>query len=220
MTKKDIFLNLLTTLLVVCAILITAIIIRREFFLSQSQTNSTEAETFIENWKELEFAGPEGNFPDARVQIIKFFDYQCPWCERAQAPVNAIHEKYKAEVNFRYEHFPLTTHDHANEAAIAAECARNQDAFNPYHSFLFERQNQLGSFSYIDLAKEAGVGDIPLFSSCIENRETASIVEAGSRLAQELNVSTIPTFLINGRLVPGFLTEEELSVYIEEELAE
>jgi protein-disulfide isomerase len=68
------------------------------------------------------------------------------------------------------------------------------------------------------LAATANIPDTLAFKKCIENEETAKIVEAGSNLAEELDVSVIPTFIINGTLVSGALSEERLDGLVQEAL--
>jgi protein-disulfide isomerase len=133
--------------------------------------------------------------------------------------VQSVLEKYPNSLNIYYAHLPLVSHEHAFKAAMATECVRNQGDFKNYDSLLFAYQNQLDSLSYVDLAREAGVKDLSIFSQCLENEDTKQIVDRGMELAQKLNISSIPTFIINGRVIPGALSEKSLIGIIEEELA-
>lgn len=216
MNKKDFFSQAATIILVLCAVIITILVVRKELFPPAPIPN----ERTVENWQEIDFSGSRYNSEKEKVQIIKFYDYECPYCKQVQPAVEAVREKYSGKVSIQYAHFPLLAiHPYARQAAIAAECARKQHLFEPYHALLFARQEQLGTISYVRLAEETGIEDIPLFTSCLENEETVPIIEAGTDLANELNVSSIPTFLINGTLVSGTLSEKRLSGYIEEALA-
>ncbi len=79
---------------------------------------------------------------NAKVTIVEFSDFQCPFCERAFPTINQIMSEYKGKVKLVYKHFPLTSiHPYAQPAALAAECAREQNKFWDFHDLLFQNQN-------------------------------------------------------------------------------
>lgn len=211
------FSQFITFVLVVCAVIITILVIRREFNPKESTlTTFIPIERPIENWKEIVKSNVE--LSSAPVQILKFYDYQCPWCKSVQPAINTVLHNYSEKISVQYIHFPLRIHAFAYEAAIAVECAKNQNGFESYHSLLFEGQEFLGELSYVDIAQDAGILDIPTFVNCVKNEETAHIVNEGLDLAKQLNVNSIPTFLINGTLISGALSEEQLDDYIKKEI--
>lgn len=217
MNRKVFFSHSATTILIICAVIITVLIIRRELFPPTSVSN----ERAVNDWQNIEFLGSPYNPEKGKVQIFKFYDYECPYCKLAAPPLKAVSKAWSDVVTVKYVHFPLEEiHPLAWDAAIAAECARNQEAFESYHTILFERQEEINTFSYIQLAEEVGIEDIPLFEKCIRNQETSSIVEEGVKLAERLQISSIPTFLINGTQITGVLSEQQLNSYIEEALAD
>lgn len=216
MKTKDKISLVFTGVLVICAIIITGFVIRQQFFSPESQPQLRQ----VENWQQLELKGQQTGFENAPVQIIEFFDYQCPYCKSVQPAVQAIQQKYASEVSVTYTHFPLSGHTYAFKAAMAAECAGRQDNFQSFHDLLFANQGQIGTFAYDSLATEAGVSDIAAFQRCMENEETAQIVESGLNLAKELGINAIPTFIINGKLISGDLPQEHLESLVEEALAE
>jgi protein-disulfide isomerase len=134
--------------------------------------------------------------------------------------VEAVKEKYPQQVSVVHAHFPLSGHQYAFGAAIAAECAGRQGAFESYHNLLFLSQDRLGGLSYDSLATQVNIKNRFAFKRCLENKETAGIVESGADLAEELDVSSIPTFIINGTLVSGAVSEERLDGLVQEALAE
>lgn len=83
--------------------------------------------------------GPEG----AKVTIVEFSDFQCPFCARASATVKQVLETYKDQVRLVYKQFPLTSlHPFAQKAAEASLCAQDQGKFWEYHDKLFQVQGQ------------------------------------------------------------------------------
>lgn len=90
------------------------------------------------------FKGPE----DARVTIIEFSDFQCPFCKRFRdETLDLILQTYGDDVRFVYRDFPITSlgHAYAQKAAEAAECSDEQGKFWEMHDLLFENQNEMAS---------------------------------------------------------------------------
>ncbi|OGK14260.1 hypothetical protein A2861_01820 [Candidatus Roizmanbacteria bacterium RIFCSPHIGHO2_01_FULL_38_15] len=89
-----------------------------------------------------------GNSPvrgkaDAKVTIVEFSDFECPFCIRAFPTVKQIQKEYPNDVKIVYKHFPLTSiHPHAQAAAEASMCAAEQGKFWEYHDKLFTLEAQ------------------------------------------------------------------------------
>lgn len=82
----------------------------------------------------------------APVTLLEYSDFQCPFCARAFPTTQKILSEYDGKVLFAYKHFPLTSiHPHAQKAAEASECARDQDKFWEFHDKLFETQSDWAS---------------------------------------------------------------------------
>lgn len=205
-------------ILILCMLFFTGITIKNRFFPSGESVKLYMSD--IKNWQELELSGYRNGTENAPVQIIEIFDYQCTFCKRVQPTVAAIKEKYGSKIAVIHEHFPLSGHQYAFGAAIAAECARNQGKFQVFHRLLFKNQNQLGNLSYVSVAQLAGVSNPKTFAACVKNQETKTRVISGLNLSKRLQVSAIPTFIINGKLVTGALSRQQLSTLVEEALAE
>ncbi|KKT43391.1 MAG: hypothetical protein UW64_C0027G0014 [Microgenomates group bacterium GW2011_GWC1_44_37] len=74
---------------------------------------------------------------NAKIKVVEFTDFECPYCERAFPTVNAIMEKYKGKISLEYKSFPLSFHPSAQKAAEAALCAGEQGKFWEMHDDLF-----------------------------------------------------------------------------------
>ncbi len=216
MKKKEALNLLFNGILVFCALIITALVVRQQFFPPEPQPRVRH----IENWQQLQLTGYHSGPVNAPVQIIEFFDYQCPFCKSIQPAVATVKRKFGNKVSVVHEHFPLNGHTYAFGAAVAVECARNQGKFEVYHKLLFANQDQLGRLSYKDLAKQVGVANLTAFNRCVKNEETGGRVVAGLNLAKKLDISAIPAFLIDGKLVAGALSDRQLSALVEEALAQ
>lgn len=75
---------------------------------------------------------------NAKIKIVEFTDFECPFCERAFPTITAIMEKYKGKISLEYKSFPLSFHPLAQKAAEAALCAGEQGKFWEMHDGMFE----------------------------------------------------------------------------------
>ena len=83
--------------------------------------------------------GPE----DARVTMVEYGDFECPYCQRAYPTVKTLEERYAGTLRVVFRSFPLSQHPHAEPAAEAAEFAADQGKFWEYHDVLYERSGAL-----------------------------------------------------------------------------
>ncbi|MDH5307677.1 MAG: thioredoxin domain-containing protein [Myxococcales bacterium] len=163
--------------------------------------------------------GPSLGPADAPVTIIEFSDFQCPYCRRARPLVAALAARYPNEVRFVYRHLPLESiHPRARPAAEAAACAQDQGLFWEYHDVLFENPEALGDVDLRRYAQELGA-DTAQFNDCLSTRQHAAEIDADVAAAASIGVSGTPAFVVNGILVFGLQTEEELDRLIRAELA-
>lgn len=100
---KNFVSNFLTAMLALCAVIITILVVRKELFPPAPNAN----EQIIENWQKIEFLGNQYDPKQGKVQIIKFYDYECPYCKQAEPPMSDVYKKYSDVVNIKYAHFPL-----------------------------------------------------------------------------------------------------------------
>lgn len=88
-------------------------------------------------------SSPTKGGANAKVTIVEFSDFQCPFCSRALPTINQIMSEYKDDVRLVYKHYPITSiHPNAQKASEASECAREQNKFWEYHDLLFQNQQQ------------------------------------------------------------------------------
>ena len=80
---------------------------------------------------------------DARLTIVEYSDFQCPFCGRAAGVVDQLKEKYGTKVRFVFRQFPLEMHPNAALAAEASLAAQAQGKFWPFHDVLFQNQRDL-----------------------------------------------------------------------------
>jgi protein-disulfide isomerase len=142
--------------------------------------------------------GPE----NAKVTIVEFSDFQCPFCTRAASVVHQIREKYGDKVRFVFRQFPLPMHGDAHLAAQAALAAHQQGKFWEFHDLLFANQRALTRPSLVDYAKQAKL-DVPRLEKALDDQSLKAAVDADVKLGEEVDVSGTPTVFINGKRVPN-----------------
>lgn len=169
----------------------------------------------------------KGN-PKAKVAIIEYSDFQCPFCKRAFESLDAqILKNYGDKVKFVYKHLPLTSiHPWALKAAIASACAYkiNPDAFWGMHDRLFQNQGQINAENLRSKVEEFGKElalNTEKLLACVDKDESKALVDADMQEAQKLGISGTPQFLINGVMLrSGVVPFEELKTYIDMALAD
>ena len=92
---------------------------------------------------------------DAPVTLVKYGDYECPYCGEAHPVLKELQERVGEQVSFVFRHFPLdSVHPRARRAAQAAEAAASQGRFWEMHDLLYERQYELGEEDLMGYAAE------------------------------------------------------------------
>jgi protein-disulfide isomerase len=154
----------------------------------------------------------------APVTIVEYSDFQCPFCKRAQAIVDEVVKSYGDKVRLVYRDYPLQFHPQALPAANAARCAGDQGKYWEYHHNLMSVE---GSLMDDDLKKRAtDVGlDATKFNACLEAKPYEQAIMASFEEGSALGVTGTPTFFINGRMMVGAKSAEDLKMMIDEELA-
>ncbi len=143
---------------------------------------------------------------DAKITLIEYSDFECPFCARHKATMDAIRNTYPNDVRIVFRHFPLAFHASAEKAAEASECAADQGKFWEMHSKLFEL-NQTGSMS-VSAFKQAA-SDIGLdrgqFDACLDSGIKSTHVKEDYDQGAMAGVQGTPATFIKGELVSGAL---------------
>jgi protein-disulfide isomerase len=162
---------------------------------------------------------------DAKVTIVEYSDFQCPFCKRGYDTIETqVLKEYGDKVRFFYKNFPLSFHPWAQSGAIAAECAleQNDEAFWKVYHALFEGQKEINLQNLKDKAHTALEGtkvDMAKFDDCFDNKKTAGKVAEEMKEGQSVGVSGTPAFIINGRLISGAQPFAQFKSIIDDELA-
>ena len=150
-----------------------------------------------------------GDIKKAKVVMIEYADYQCPYCGTHHPTMLDLMTKYGKDVVWVYRHFPLTSiHPNARPSALAAECVNEQsaDKFWQFTDAMFANQAKLSSDYYKEVAQSLGL-DMTKFNNCVSTEKYASVVDADTASGQAAGVTGTPATFVNGQLVSGAVPE-------------
>ncbi len=166
------------------------------------------------------FPMPIGTSPsrgpaDAPITIVKFSDFECPYCRRMWNQIEELVERNPDQVRVVFHHNPLSNvcnpmmgtafHKSACPAAFAAHCAHVQGKFWEYGDLLFKHQPKFKAAELKGYAEEVGL-DVAAFDACLADPATAVAIEKDAMLARAIGAGGTPSSIINGFLFPGALT--------------
>jgi len=166
--------------------------------------------------------GPAHNAASKDLMLVEFADLQCPHCKDAQETMNRLVQDFpKARIVF--ENFPLTEiHPFAYQAATYGACVAKQsaEAFFTFAQAVYDTQTALVPDTAEQTLKNAVTkagADPAAIAACANSDAAKAQVEASTKLANDLGVTSTPTLSVNGRLVPisgvPYATLKSLIVY-------
>jgi len=162
---------------------------------------------------------PSKGAGNAPVKIVKFEDFECPFCKTVQPTLADLLKKYDGKVRLVHKDLPLEAiHPQATLAAEAARCAADQGKFWQYHDTLYAKAPKLGPADLKVYAKEIGL-DTASFDQCLESGKHKNAVQKDLAEGAKLGLTGTPSFFINGREISGAQPLEAFAAIIEEELA-
>ena len=156
----------------------------------------------------------------AKVTVVEFSDFQCPFCKRASGNYDAIVKAYGDKVRVVFKHFPLVQiHESAYKAAQAAQCMNDQGKFFEYHDKLFANNTALTEADLTKYVTEIG-GDVKKFTDCFKAEKYKALVDKDMADGQKYGVSGAPTYFVNGNMVVGAVSFDELKQAIDSAMNE
>ena len=155
----------------------------------------------------------------ARVTIVKFEDFQCPYCKAVQPTFVDLLKRYDGKLKLVHKDLPLEAiHPQARDAAEAARCAGEQGKYWQYHDRLYAHSPKFSVDDLKNYAKETGM-DTGNFERCLASGKFKPAVQKDLSEGGELGLSGTPAFFINGRELTGAQPIEAFVSIIDDELA-
>src|SRR3954465_2477320 len=156
--------------------------------------------------------------PNAKVTIVAFSDFQCPFCSRVIPTLDKIMKEYPGQVRMYFRHNPLPFHPDAPLAAEAALAAQDQGKFWEMHDKLFTNQQNIKRPDLEKYAGELGL-DMGKFKSALDSSAHKSRIDADLALARQIGVQGTPNFFLNGRPIQGAVPYDDFKKVIDDEIA-
>jgi protein-disulfide isomerase len=155
--------------------------------------------------------------PSAKLTVVIFSEFQCPFCARVVPTLEELEQKYGADIRFVFKHNPLPFHKDASLAAEAALAAHAQGKFWRMHDKLFRNQQHLDRPALEIYAEEIGL-DLRRFGLALDQHTYKKEVADDLALAARLGARGTPSFFINGRFLAGAHPRETFVTLCDEEL--
>lgn len=142
----------------------------------------------------------------AAVTLEEFGDFQCPPCGAVATALKQLEKDFGIQLRVIFYEFPLAMHEHAREAALAAEAAGLQNRFWEMHDLLYEEQTKWSKAPDVPVLFQgyaATLGlDVDRFIRDMESAEVKARVMADQELGKSRGVESTPTLFINNERVP------------------
>jgi protein-disulfide isomerase len=188
---------------------------------------------YAETMKKIDVNGrPTRGNKDAKVTLVNFDDFECPFCSRVHATIfPGLFKEYGDRVLFIYKDYPIDEiHPWAIHAAVDANClaAQNNDAYWEYADYLHNNGNAVSSQKNPDgwnaeLDKLATLQaqkhdlDVPKLQACLKAQDE-KIVRASIHEGETLGVEATPTMFINGRKLDGAVPADDIRNVLDQAL--
>jgi protein-disulfide isomerase len=154
---------------------------------------------------------------DAKITLVEFSDFECPYCSAAEKQVDIVMAAYPKDVKLIYKQFPLSMHPHAELAAEASLAAREQGKFWEMYELLFKNFRQLSGTSILAMATQLGL-DMDKFKADLESGKYKGVVSKDVADGEAAGVYGTPAFYINGKQYNGEVTLAALKPILAAEL--
>jgi len=156
--------------------------------------------------------------PSAKVTIVEFSDFQCPYCLQAYGMIKDLLKKYDGKVKLAYRDLPLQeVQSKIHGAAEASRCAGEQGKFWEYHDLLFENQDEYSEAAFKQFAASLNLNS-DQFAICLESGKFKPQIQEDFQEAIRLGATGTPAIFINGVFLNGARPQPEFEEIIEAEL--
>lgn len=145
--------------------------------------------------------------PGAKVVLVEFGDFECPFCRQTAPTIRTLMAEYGNRVQFIYRDFPVVSiHSLAQEAAEAGACIwhTKPDSFWSFHDRAYQNQSLLSAEALIQWSLQAGA-DEAVVRDCLSNATYGDEVNDDLAAGVNAGVRGTPTFFLNGRKIEGVL---------------
>ncbi|MBK5933219.1 protein-disulfide isomerase [Rhodovulum imhoffii] len=161
-----------------------------------------------------------GGNPQGDVTLVEFTDYRCPYCRKAHEEVKKLLEA-DGNVRFVLKEFPILSEDsvRASRFAIATLQTEGNDAYRKVSDALIHLRGPVNESALRQIAEDAGFDPAPSLAR-MEAPEIDDIINENRELAQRLQISGTPTFILKSQMIRGYVPLAELQETVANERAQ
>src|SRR5271169_4674955 len=190
---------------------------------------------YAETMEKIDVSGrPVRGNPDAKVTIVNYDDFECPFCARMHSTLmTEILPQYGDKIKIVYKDYPLSMHPWAKHAANNANCLAkesgpgywefadyvhaNQRAINGSQKDVQNSFNELDHIT-LDIGKKNGA-DATRLQACLK-AQSENIMKTSMAEADTIGVSATPTVFVNGERLEGAVDIDEVRAALNQRLLE
>ncbi len=151
--------------------------------------------------------------PKGAITMVEFFDYNCAWCKKGLPEVLRLLDSEK-DVRLVMKEFPIfgEDSDYAARAALASEA---QGKYWPFHLAMLGHEGKLTKANVDEIAGKQGL-DVAKMKSDMKSAAIRSQIARTQELAKSLAISGTPAFVVDQKLIPGYMPHDGLQAAIKE----
>ena len=191
----------ITLVLAIGTIVIAGLVMQKY---TKEQIRYTYRATPISTEKVLAFLDQDYN--SSKKYVIIFFDYNCPYCAIFDDNIQAISQDN--DISLIY--FPRPLDPVSYNAALAMECAKTQNNFSVFHTYLKRNNHKLHNINFLNIGQEIGIKNSAEYKECYLGRKLEPVLEKKVNLADSLTIEVVPSYIINNMLIEGIMTKNQL----------
>lgn len=156
------------------------------------------------------YVNPKKGAENPAVRIVEFGDYQCRHCAQLASDLDHVIETFPEQVQVVWKDMPnASTHEYAEQAAVAAHCAKRQGKFWQYHDQLFAQQTRISESLFRSIAQDLDL-DTQQFIQCFDSQNTLPVVQRDLEEALALELNATPTVFIGDERIVGQVSRAEI----------
>ncbi len=156
-----------------------------------------------------------GGNPEGDVTLVEFVDYRCGFCMRAHPEITALLED-DGNIRFIVKEFPIlgAQSELAARYAIATLQTHGDAAYAQVHDALLTMRSDLTQEQLRRMSDEFGLTHDTI-AAHMDSREVDTVIAENRRLAQSLDITGTPTFILGDEIVRGFLPRADMQELVE-----
>jgi protein-disulfide isomerase len=153
--------------------------------------------------------------PGAKRTLVEFFDYNCPYCRASLPAVKKFYEAHKNDTRFSFIEFPIKGPDSIVAARASLAARKQPDKFLAFHFALLGEDSLVTDEVIFADAAKTGL-DVAKLKADMQSKDIDRAIDISHKLALSAKIDGTPTFIVNGRLHPGVVDDDDLQDLIKQ----